>query len=137
MIEKLFISYNEIHQAICDCVNNTNVYESFKPTLIIAIGSGEAGEQAGGRPKPPPAWNVGAILAAVDSSCEQWPQRSGHCHTFGRHSFATADMRPCADGDSGLHQTRGLHSPRPDRTTFSSVVSWLQRDKLSTATRVL
>ncbi|KXZ47230.1 hypothetical protein GPECTOR_37g236 [Gonium pectorale] len=38
--EKMHISYNEIHQAICDCVNTKGVYESFKPTLIIAIGSG-------------------------------------------------------------------------------------------------
>ncbi len=39
-VEKLYISYNEIHQAIADCVNEKNVYEVFKPTLIIAIGSG-------------------------------------------------------------------------------------------------
>ncbi|GLC42764.1 hypothetical protein PLESTB_001415700 [Pleodorina starrii] len=39
-VEKLFISYNQIHQSICDCVNSNQVYESFKPTLIIAIGSG-------------------------------------------------------------------------------------------------
>ncbi|KAG2487333.1 hypothetical protein HYH03_014049 [Edaphochlamys debaryana] len=39
-VEKLFISYNEIHQAIADCVAEQQVYESFKPTLIIAIGSG-------------------------------------------------------------------------------------------------
>lgn len=39
-VEKLYISYNEIHQAIADCVNEKNVYEAFKPTLIIAIGSG-------------------------------------------------------------------------------------------------
>lgn len=38
--EKMFISYNEIHQAICDCVTEQQVYERFKPTLIIAIGSG-------------------------------------------------------------------------------------------------
>lgn len=41
-IEKMHISYNEIHQAIADCVEGKDVYESFKPTLIIAIGSGEA-----------------------------------------------------------------------------------------------
>eukprot|EP00198_Chlamydomonas_reinhardtii_P011912 XP_001701249.1 predicted protein [Chlamydomonas reinhardtii] len=39
-IEKMHISYNEIHQAIADCVEGKDVYESFKPTLIIAIGSG-------------------------------------------------------------------------------------------------
>ncbi|GIL59257.1 hypothetical protein Vafri_14175 [Volvox africanus] len=39
-LEKSYISYNQIHQAICDCVNSKQVYEMFKPTLIIAIGSG-------------------------------------------------------------------------------------------------
>ncbi|EFJ47960.1 hypothetical protein VOLCADRAFT_61062 [Volvox carteri f. nagariensis] len=39
-MEKLHISYNQIHQAICDCVNTKQVYETFQPTLIIAIGSG-------------------------------------------------------------------------------------------------
>lgn len=48
-VEKLYISYNEIHQAIADCVNEKNVYEAFKPTLIIAIGSGACAWASGRR----------------------------------------------------------------------------------------